>query len=374
MDCFAEPFIGPRFARTRWLAMTSGNRTCPTPALSPPTAMLPLADRAVRTARHRPFALSCAPDSSHIPAMAKNPDTPKKPAKPRNPRRQIPRRLGPTCSRSGRRWRNCSIPRSIAARAASARPPACSRRRIIPGTAAPAAKPPRIARGPRRAARARMWRSGMLSLTARRRFFFLPSPRASSAWWGGVGGGGWCHRHLRPWGTPHPRPSPTRGEGEEKQAGSALSRDATHNRAVSTKRPGQLRHRRHDSDARSGTGEATRLHHRGRRRRRAGASAAQQDGGARRRRHRRRAGSPDPRRPARIQGRRRPAENLDAASAAAPGKIRRRRALRDQVRISSRRATSRPRSPNWSRASSATTAPRCCSASPEPARPTPWPR
>jgi len=22
MDCFAEPVIGPRFARTRWLAMT----------------------------------------------------------------------------------------------------------------------------------------------------------------------------------------------------------------------------------------------------------------------------------------------------------------------------------------------------------------
>jgi predicted transcriptional regulator len=24
MDCFAEPVIGPRFARTRWLAMTAG--------------------------------------------------------------------------------------------------------------------------------------------------------------------------------------------------------------------------------------------------------------------------------------------------------------------------------------------------------------
>ncbi|WP_416207770.1 hypothetical protein [Bradyrhizobium sp. SEMIA] len=38
------------------------------------------------------------------------------------------------------------------------------------------------------------------------------------------------------------------------------------------------------------------------------------------------------------------------------------------------RATSRPRSRSWSRASSATTARRCCSASPAPARPTPWPR
>src|SRR5438067_3603110 len=28
-----------------------------------------------------PFALLCAPDSSHIPAMAKNPDNPKKPVK-----------------------------------------------------------------------------------------------------------------------------------------------------------------------------------------------------------------------------------------------------------------------------------------------------
>ena len=26
MDCFAEPVIGPRFARTRWLAMTKKNR------------------------------------------------------------------------------------------------------------------------------------------------------------------------------------------------------------------------------------------------------------------------------------------------------------------------------------------------------------
>ena len=42
--------------------------------------------------------------------------------------------------------------------------------------------------------------------------------------------------------------------------------------------------------------------------------------------------------------------------------------------ISIRRATSRRRSPNWSKACSATTAPRCCSASPAPARPSPWPR
>jgi hypothetical protein len=27
MDCFAEPVIGPRVARTRWLAMTNRNST-----------------------------------------------------------------------------------------------------------------------------------------------------------------------------------------------------------------------------------------------------------------------------------------------------------------------------------------------------------
>ena len=42
--------------------------------------------------------------------------------------------------------------------------------------------------------------------------------------------------------------------------------------------------------------------------------------------------------------------------------------------ISSRRATSRRRSTSWSRASSATTAPRCCSASPARARPSRWRR
>ncbi len=39
-----------------------------------------------------------------------------------------------------------------------------------------------------------------------------------------------------------------------------------------------------------------------------------------------------------------------------------------------RRAISRRRSPNWSKACGATTAPRCCSASPARARPSPWRR
>ena len=88
-----------------------------------------------------------------IPTLRKNPQSPEIQGQFR--------RRGPRCSRSGRRWRNCSIPRSIAARAALAPAPGCSRRRTIPGTAAPAARPPRIARGPRRAARAKTSRSAM---------------------------------------------------------------------------------------------------------------------------------------------------------------------------------------------------------------------
>ena len=68
------------------------------------------------------------------------------------------------------------------------------------------------------------------------------------------------------------------------------------------------------------------------------------------------------------------AQAVDAAPPAAPGKIRRRPATSSSSRTSSRRATSRRRSRSWSRASSATTARRCCSASPAPARPSPWRR
>ena len=147
--------------------------------------------------------------------MAKNPDTPKKPAKPRNRKPQIPRRRGPTCSRSGRRWRNCSIPRSIAAKAASAPPPDCSRRRIIPGTAAPAAKPPRIARGPRRRERATMWRSAMRRMP-RCLLASTQPPRA-----GGVGGGG-SHGGIAPCVTPRPDPPPQGGR-EQRASGEAFS-------------------------------------------------------------------------------------------------------------------------------------------------------
>jgi excinuclease ABC subunit B len=55
-----------------------------------------------------------------------------------------------------------------------------------------------------------------------------PARQARGGEGSGVGGGA---TDTPPVGYPPPRPSPTRGEGEEKQAGSALSRDATHNRA-----------------------------------------------------------------------------------------------------------------------------------------------
>ena len=77
------------------------------------------------------------------------------------------------------------------------------------------------------------------------------------------------------------------------------------------------------------------------------------------------------RRPRRIP---RSQPDLDAAPAAAAGQIRRRPHASSSSPISTPRATSRRRSPTWSKACGATTAPRCCSASPAPARPSPWPR
>lgn len=81
------------------------------------------------------------------------PTPPRSPAELRNRKR-----TGPTCSRSGPRSPSCSIPPSTAARAASVPQRDCSLRRTIPGTAAAAARPPRIARGRRPRAGARMSR------------------------------------------------------------------------------------------------------------------------------------------------------------------------------------------------------------------------
>ena len=89
----------------------------------------------------------------------------------------------------------------------------------------------------------------------------------------------------------------------------------------------------------------------------------------RRLRHRARAGDAAARGP---PGIRRAA--VDAAPPAAAGEIRRRPAAGDPIGF---RAQGRPadrRSPTWSKACGARTAPRCCWASPAPARPSPWPR
>ena len=90
------------------------------------------------------------------------------------------------------------------------------------------------------------------------------------------------------------------------------------------------------------------------------------------RRHRDRGGAVGADRERQPAAQERPA--VDAAPAGAAGKIRRRHRHRHEVAISSRPATSRRRSRIWSKASTAPTARRCCSASPAPARPSPWPR
>ena len=188
----------------------------------------------------------CAGTHPIFAPWRKIPTLQKSPQNRRNPRRQIPRRHGPTCSRSGRRWRNCSIPRSIAARAASAPAPDCSRRRTIPGTAAPAAKPPRIGRATRRAGAgedvAKTRCCDEVRLPTRDRLF-LPSPRARSAWRGGVGGGGSPARstdsdfaEAPP--TPRPLPAASRREGRKGVVPqSEKSPASTNPRSANSRRP-----------------------------------------------------------------------------------------------------------------------------------------
>ena len=230
--------------------------------------------------------------------MAKNPDTPKKPGK--TPKSKAPSRPA-TCSRSGRRWRNCSIPRSTAASAAWAPAPDCSRRRIIPGIAAPAAKPPRIARGPRRASTG--------DDVAKRDASSSPPPRAE-----GSGGG---RNGTR--GTP----TPTLPAGEGRAAGATSGFDEAPQREFAPANYGtsatiptldpelakQLGFTTEEEDAAA-------MARPPRNKMEALGVAATADA----------LESADPRRPPRIQGRGRPGQNLDAASPAAPGEIRRRRA------------------------------------------------
>ena len=209
------------------------------------------------------------------------------------------------------------------------RTPDCSRRRTIPGTAAPAAKPPRIARGRRRGASG-MWRSAMPLDTSRA----SPPPTLRRERGGsGVGGEAEYVEKSQP-ASPLPLAGEGQGGGASANAGPGFAESpqrefAPANYGTSATIPTldpelakQFGFTTEEEDAR-----------------RDGAAAAQQDGGARRRRHRRRAGKPDPRRPPRVQGRGRPDQDLDAAPSAAPGEIRRRRPLRDQVRI---RAEGRP--------------------------------
>ena len=258
--------------------------------------------------------------------MAKKPDSPKKSGKTPKSKAPNPRRIGPTCSRSGRRWRNCSIPRSTAAMPAWDRAPACSRRRTIPGIAAPAAKPPRIARGRRPRTRGARCDGRVAQ----------PSRGKSAASRSRSPGGGTAGLDEAPqanYGTS--ATIPTLDPELAKQLGFTTEEEDV---AALARPP------RNKMEALGVAATADAL------------EALIRDG-----------------RPE-FKGEDGQRENLDAAPPAAPGEIRRRRALRASSPNTSRRATSRPRSPNWSRASTATTARRCCSASPAPARPTPWPR
>ena len=133
------------------------------------------------------FGLFSGLPQSHIAVMAKTPEVPKKSKTPKS-KAPNPRPTDRTCSRSLRRWPNCSIPRSTAAMPAWARAPACSRRRTIRGTAAPAARRRRTARAPRPREPAKtspnamscllrpeVWKKPPRPITARRR----PSPRST---------------------------------------------------------------------------------------------------------------------------------------------------------------------------------------------------
>ncbi len=224
---------------------------------------------------------------------------------------------GPRCSRSGRRWRNCSIPRSIAARAGLAPAPGCSRRRTIPGTAVPAAKPPRIARGPRRAAAS--------ETVAKRDAAGAENPGLGEA----------PQREFAPANYGTAATIPTLDPELAKQLGFTTEEED----AAAMARPP-----RNKMEALGVAATADAL------------EALIRDGRPEFKGEDGQVKIWTPHRPPRPEK----SEGGVAASSSSPN--------------TSRRATSRPRSPTWSRASSATTARRCCSASPARARPTPWPR
>ena len=303
----------------------------------------------------------------HIRGMAKNPDTPKKPKTPKSkapnkaPSRSAADRAGAGGTAQSRdqsrrerhgsgtglqpppdnSWDRRAGGEAAAHRARKSTPKNFRRvRRSLPDAAA--AKP---AAG-----------GGVLR-------HFLPLPPCGE-------GRGWGPGATSVCGYPPPRPLPARGRGGKRRA----PREPRPLRIPATRiRAGQLRHLGHHPDARSRTGETTRLHHRGGRRRRAGAAAAQQDGGARRRRHRGCAGGADPRRPPRIQGRGRPDKIWTPHRPPRPEKSE--GGVRFVIKSEYEPKGDQPTAiKELVEGIAATTARRCCSASPARARPTPWPR
>ena len=300
--------------------------------------------------RGRRFALFCQPDSSHIRPMAKNPDPPKKPAK--TPKSKAPNSRAPFQGVEARR----AADRAGAGGTAQSRDQ--SRREPASAPATGLQPPPdnswdRRAGGEAAAHRARASTRGTSEDVAKRdaatkcrcaRIAMLPSPllpRAKRVVGRGRGWGVVGRRALsaeqRVCRSHPPPPTPPRrfAEGGEKKPRPGLARVAP---------------QREFAPANYGTAAtiptldpelAKQL----------GFTTEEEDAAAMarpprnkmealgRRRHRGCAGSADPRRPPRIQGRGRPDQDLDAAPPAAPGKIRRRRALRHQVRL---RAEGRP--------------------------------
>src|SRR5271169_273252 len=184
------------------------------------------------------IALFSAGDSSHIPVMAKTPDSPKKSGKTPKPKAPNSKAARPEVQ-------------PIGPALAELLNPAINRGESGLGSSTGLQPPPdnswdRRSGGEAAAHRARASTRGKsddvakrdASLTGDEASSSSPPPAREAR--GGietsearsvgseVGGGA---TDTPPVGYPPPRPSPIRGDGEEKQAGSALSRDATHNRA-----------------------------------------------------------------------------------------------------------------------------------------------
>ena len=162
----------------------------------------------------RAFSFSRRLISPHIPVAGEEPRPPQKTRQ--NPRNR--RRHRPDVSRSGRRWRNCSIPRSTAAMPAWDRAPACSRR--------PDNSWDRRTGGEAAAHRARAsTRAPAIEVAKRDAFCSSPPPAhahsAVEGWGGGCFGAFHCRRVCRD--TPTPNPSPAL-RGRERSRSARLDR------------------------------------------------------------------------------------------------------------------------------------------------------